>query len=130
MTRTRLAGQGKRELFRIKAARCMANCSDLSMNWGTSCRASRNASKRRKLFTAANVEEILDRLQRRVDAKWSRATKRSRGSDEPLVWWMLGVLLGLSDAGVGLACNGSTCREGLGAACSRLPRGKRQLTII
>ncbi len=80
-----------RDLFRIWP-RQHGELLDLSTNWTVmQSLAERSGGK---LFTAANVEEILDRLERRVERKESRDETKP-WQDEPLVWWMLGVLLGL-----------------------------------
>jgi hypothetical protein len=78
-----------RDLFRIWP-REHGELLDLSTNWGVMQSLAERSDG--KLFTAANVEEILDRLERPVE--------RTEAGDEPkalagLVWWMLGVLLGL-----------------------------------
>ena len=46
---------------------------------------------------AGLAEEIVDRLARRVESKEQRdeGSERRPWQDAPMVWWMLGVLLGL-----------------------------------
>lgn len=65
---------------------------DLSTNWTLMQSLAQNSDGR--LYTPANVEELLDRLARRIERKESR-TESKPWRDAPAVWWMLGLLLGL-----------------------------------
>lgn len=80
-----------RDLFRIWP-REHGELLDLSTNWSVMQGLAERSGGR--LFTAQNVEELLDRLERRVERTESRDESKP-WQDEPLVWWMLGVLLGL-----------------------------------
>lgn len=80
-----------RDLFRV-LPRAQTELLDLSTNWTVmQSLAERSDGKR---YTPENVEEILERLARRIERKEHR-DERKPWQDEPLVWWMLGVLLGL-----------------------------------
>jgi hypothetical protein len=65
---------------------------DLSANWDImQSLADRSGGK---LYTPADVDDLLDRLQRRVERKEYRDESKP-WQDTPMVWWMLGILLGL-----------------------------------
>jgi hypothetical protein len=65
---------------------------DLSANWLLmQTLADRSDGK---LYTPENVEELLDRLARRIERTEHREETRP-WQDEPMVWWLLGLLLGL-----------------------------------
>jgi hypothetical protein len=65
---------------------------DLSVNWNLMQALAERSGGR--LYTPENVEEILERLARRIERKEYRDEQRP-WQDEPLVWWMLGLLIGL-----------------------------------
>jgi hypothetical protein len=79
------------DLFRI-VAREPRELLDLSTNW--TLLENLASSSDGKLYTPENVKELLDRLERRVERTEIRSESKP-WQDEPMVWWMLGVLLGL-----------------------------------
>ena len=80
-----------RDLFRI-LPRENGELLDLSTNWTLmQTLAERSGGK---LYTPENVEEILERLARRVERTEHRDESKP-WQDEPMVWWFLGLLLGL-----------------------------------
>jgi hypothetical protein len=84
------AKQG-RDLFRV-LPRVQQELLDLSTNFALL----QNLAERSdgKLYTPENVEELLQRLARRIERKEYRdETKPWR--DEPMAWWMMGLLVGL-----------------------------------
>jgi hypothetical protein len=63
---------------------------DLSVNWNLmQSLAERSVGK---LYTPDDVEEIVERLARRIERTEHRDEQRP-WQDEPTVWWMLGILL-------------------------------------
>jgi hypothetical protein len=79
------------DLFRI-LPKAHGELLDLSTNVGVlQSLAERSGGK---LYTPDNVNELVDRLERRVARTEYRDESRP-WQDAPMVWWMLGVLLGL-----------------------------------
>ena len=65
---------------------------DLAANWTLmQSLAERSGGK---LYTPENVEDVLERLARRVERKEHRDESKP-WQDEPMVWWLLGTLLAL-----------------------------------
>jgi hypothetical protein len=80
-----------RDAVRI-LARVNEEMLDLSTNWSLlQSLADRSDGK---VYTPGTVEEILERLSRKVERKEERTESRP-WQDEPMVWWVLGILLGL-----------------------------------
>lgn len=79
------------DLFRIMP-REQRELLDLSTDW-SKMESLANGSGG-KLLTPENVEEVLDRLERRIERKELR-TENKPWQHPPMVWWMLGLLLGL-----------------------------------
>lgn len=80
-----------RDLFRV-LPRDNRELLDLSTNWALmQTLADRSDGK---LYTPENVEELLDRVARRIQRTEHRDESKP-WQDEPMVWWLLGLLLGL-----------------------------------
>jgi hypothetical protein len=85
------AARKGRDLFRI-LPRVQQELLDLSTNHALL----QNLAERSdgKVYTPEDVEELLARLERRIErTEYRDETKPWR--DEPMVWWLMGVLLGL-----------------------------------
>jgi hypothetical protein len=68
---------------------------DLATNWTVMHSLAERSGG--KLYTPENVEEIVDRLAQRIERAEHRDERRERRpwQDVPMVWWVLGLLLGL-----------------------------------
>jgi hypothetical protein len=80
-----------RDLFRV-LPRDNRELLDLSTNWPLMQTLAERSDG--KLYTPNNVEELLDRLARRIQRTEHRDESKP-WRDEPMVWWLLGLLLGL-----------------------------------
>ena len=85
------AGVKGRDLFRV-LPRAQTELLDLSTNWPLMQSLAERSDG--KLYTPENVEEIVERLARRIERTEDRKERRP-WEDREMVWWMLGVLLGL-----------------------------------
>lgn len=85
------AAKKGRDLFRV-LPRAQQELLDLGTNFALLQTLAERSDG--KLFTPENVDELLERLARRVERKEHRdETKPWR--DEPMAWWMMGLLVGL-----------------------------------
>ncbi len=80
-----------RDLFRV-FPREQKELFDLSVNWSLMQSLAERSDG--KLYTPETVEEVIDRLARRIDRKEYRDEARP-WQDAPMVWWLFGILLGL-----------------------------------
>jgi hypothetical protein len=80
-----------RDLFRV-LPRPQTELLDLATNWPLMQSLAERSDG--KLYTPENVEEIVERLARRIERTEDRKERRP-WQDHEMVWWMLGLLLGL-----------------------------------
>jgi hypothetical protein len=79
------------DLFRV-VPRPQKELLDLSANWSLMQSLADNSGGR--LYTPETVDGIIDHLERRIERKETREESKP-WQDEPAVWWLFGILLGL-----------------------------------